>query len=77
MKKISTLLIRFSLPAMVGMIINALYNIVDRIFIGNASHVGLDGLAGLTISFPIMIILFSVGILFWGWWGNTLFNSTW
>ena len=72
-EKVSTLLIRFSLPAMVGMIINALYNIVDRIFIGNASHVGLDGLAGLTISFPIMIILFSVGILF-GVGGATLYS---
>lgn len=70
---ISSLLIKFSLPAMVGMVVNALYNIVDRIFIGNASHVGKNGLAGLTIAFPIMIILLSVGILF-GVGGATLYS---
>lgn len=71
--KISTLLFKFSIPAIVGTMINALYNVVDRIFIGNASHVGSGGLAGLTIAFPIMIILLSVGILF-GVGGATLYS---
>lgn len=35
-EKISKLLIKFSVLAVVGMMINALYNIVDRIYIGNA-----------------------------------------
>lgn len=72
-KKISTLLFYFSVPAILGMLINALYNVVDRIFIGNAAHVGKSGLAGLTISFPIMIILLSIGILF-GIGGSTLYS---
>lgn len=72
-EKISSLLFRFSVPAIVGMVINALYNVVDRIFIGNAPHVGPNGLAGLTIAFPIMIILFSVGMLF-GVGGATLYS---
>ena len=56
--KIPQLLMRFSLPAMIGMMVNAFYNIVDRFFIGNAKDLGANGLAGITIGFPIMIILF-------------------
>lgn len=60
-EKISKLLLKFSIPAIVGMIVNALYNIVDRIFIGN--FVDSLGLAGITIAFPIMIILMAFGML--------------
>lgn len=50
--KISKLLLKFSLPAIVGMLVNALYNVVDSIFIGRG--VGDLALAGVTISLPIM-----------------------
>ncbi|MFZ7131850.1 MAG: MATE family efflux transporter [Eubacteriales bacterium] len=72
-EKISKLLIKFSVPAIVGMMVNALYNIVDRIFIGNSSDLGSYGLAGITICFPIMIILMAMGVLF-GVGGATLFS---
>ncbi|MDY0210282.1 MAG: MATE family efflux transporter [Acholeplasma sp.] len=72
-EKVSSLLIKFSIPAIIGMMVNALYNIVDRIFIGNAPDLGKAGLAGITIAFPIMIILIGVGILF-GVGGATLFS---
>lgn len=72
-EKISKLLIKFSVPAIIGMVVNALYNIVDRIYIGNAPDLGANGLAGITIGFPIMIILISIGILF-GVGGATLFS---
>lgn len=55
------LLLRFSLPAIVGTLVNALYNVVDRIFIGNG--VGSLGLAGATIGFPIMIVTMAFGML--------------
>jgi putative MATE family efflux protein len=58
---IPRLLLRFSLPAIVGMLVNALYNIVDRIFIGNS--VGSLGLAGVTIGFPIMLIVMACTML--------------
>ncbi|MEL7597065.1 MAG: MATE family efflux transporter, partial [Clostridiaceae bacterium] len=50
-EEIKKLLISLSLPAMIGMIVNALYNIVDTIFVGR----GVDTLAigALTIAFPI------------------------
>lgn len=72
-EKVSNLLIKFSIPAIIGMMVNALYNVVDRIYIGNAPDLGANGLAGITIGFPIMIILLSIGLLF-GVGGATLFS---
>ncbi|MDI6704896.1 MAG: MATE family efflux transporter [Bacillota bacterium] len=72
-EKVSKLLVKFSVPAIVGMMVNALYNVVDRIFIGNCRDLGSYGLAGITIGFPIMIILLAIGILF-GVGGATLFS---
>jgi putative MATE family efflux protein len=60
-EKISKLLVRFSIPAIIGMLVNSLYNIVDRIFIGNG--VGSEGIAGAAIGFPIMLILMAVAML--------------
>ena len=60
-EKISKLLWKFSLPAIVGMVVNALYNVVDSIFVGRG--VGEIGLAAVTIAFPIMIILMGFGML--------------
>ncbi|TAH61562.1 MAG: MATE family efflux transporter, partial [Gottschalkiaceae bacterium] len=60
-EKIGKLLLKFSIPAIVGMVVNAIYNIVDRIFIGN--FVDSLGLGGITIAFPIMIIIMAFGML--------------
>jgi len=54
-EKISKLLIRFSIPCILSLLINALYNIVDQIFIGNSS-LGYLGNAATTIVFPITVI---------------------
>lgn len=60
-EKISKLLLRYSLPAVVGTMVNALYNIVDRIFIGQG--VGDEAIAGLAITFPILIFAQAFGML--------------
>jgi len=60
-QNISSLLWKFSLPAIAGMLINALYNIVDRIFVGRG--VGSLAIAATTVAFPIMLILMAVSIL--------------
>ncbi|WP_347489849.1 MATE family efflux transporter [Desulfoscipio sp. XC116] len=60
-EKIGSLLWKFSLPAIVGMLINALYNVIDRIFVGQG--VGAIAIAATTVAFPIMIILMGVSIL--------------
>ena len=72
-EKVSKLLIKFSIPAIIGMMVNALYNIIDRIYIGNSPDLGADGIAGITLVFPIMIILLALGLLF-GIGGSTLFS---
>lgn len=56
-KPIGQLLAKFSIPAVVAMFVNAIYNVVDRIFIGKL--VGEDALAGLTIVFPMMLLIFA------------------
>ena len=53
--KISKLLLKFSLPCILSLLISALYNIVDQIFIGN-SELGYLGNAATGIVFPIIII---------------------
>ena len=59
---IASLLLTFSTPAIVGMVAQALYNIVDRVFVGQA--VGLLGIAGTTLAFPFMLVLMALSMLF-------------
>lgn len=60
-RPVGKLLWEYSLPAVVGMIVMALYNIVDRVFIGQV--VGPEAIAGMTITFPLMNITTAVGVL--------------
>ena len=62
-QKVLTLLIELSVPAMIGMIVNAIYNIVDRMFIGNAPDLGSLGLAGITVSYPVTLILMALSLM--------------
>ncbi|PIE55140.1 MAG: MATE family efflux transporter [Dethiosulfovibrio peptidovorans] len=55
------LLFQFSIPAIVGMVASALYNIVDRMFIGHV--VGSRGLAAVTVTFPFFLFIIASGIL--------------
>ena len=54
-EKISKLLFKFSVPCVMGLLISALYNIVDQIFIGN-SELGYLGNAATGVSFPVICI---------------------
>lgn len=58
---VGKLLWQYSLPAIVGIVVMSLYNIVDRIFIGQG--VGSDAIAGLAITFPVMNLSAAVGTL--------------
>lgn len=53
--RIEALLLKFSIPCILSLLISALYNIVDQIFIGN-SELGYLGNAATGIVFPIIII---------------------
>ena len=62
-EKISKLLLEFSIPAIIGMIVNTLYNIIDRIFIGHIPVVGNLAIAGVGITMPLMTIIMAFGML--------------
>lgn len=62
-EKISKLLLKFSIPAIIGMIVNALYNVVDRIYIGNIPDIGGVALTGVGLTMPIMTIILAFGML--------------
>lgn len=55
-EKVGKLLIKFSLPCVLSLLISSLYNIVDQIFVGNSS-LGYLGNAATGIVFPIMIVV--------------------
>lgn len=55
---IGKLLWRFSLPGVIGMLVNATYNLVDTIFVGG---LGPGAIASLTVVFPIQIVLIAIG----------------
>ncbi len=57
-EKISKLLMSYSIPAVIAIIINAAYNIADQIFIGQA--VGYLGNAATTIIFPLLTIVMAI-----------------
>jgi Na+-driven multidrug efflux pump len=56
------LLLRFSIPAITGMVVNALYNIVDRIWVGRG--VNETALGGLSLVMPLMTIFMAFAMLF-------------
>ncbi len=62
-EKISKLLMQFSIPAIIGMMVNTLYNIIDRMYIGNIPEVGSLALTGVGITLPIMTIILAFGML--------------
>lgn len=61
-EKIPTLLRKFALPSVVAMLVSAMYNIVDQIFIGQ--YVGTLGNAATNVAFPITTICIAISVLF-------------
>lgn len=53
------LLFKLSVPAIIGMIVQALYNIVDSIYVGRLST---EALSALSISFPVQMALIAIGV---------------
>ena len=58
---IGRLLLKFSVPTALTLMVNCLYNIVDQIFIGHA--VGIKGVAATNVTFPIGIIAAALALL--------------
>ncbi len=60
-ENIGRLLVHYAIPAVIGTMVNALYNIVDRIFIGQG--VGALAISRLTLTFPILLFMQAFGML--------------
>lgn len=58
---VGRLLWKYSVPAVVGIVVMSIYNVIDRIFIGQG--VGPDAIAGLAITFPVMNVSAAFGVL--------------
>ncbi|WP_091685257.1 MATE family efflux transporter [Anaerocolumna aminovalerica] len=56
-EKISKLMLRLSLPTIIAQVINVLYNIVDRMYVGHIPEVGANALTGLGVSAPLILIV--------------------
>ena len=56
-------IVRLALPMIGAQIINALYNLVDRIYIGRIPVVGRDALTGVGITFPIVAMIMAFTML--------------
>ncbi len=59
--RILPLLWKFAWPALVTMTLNTLYNVIDRVYIGHGC--GSDAIAGLTLTFPVMMVMGAFGPL--------------
>jgi putative MATE family efflux protein len=59
---VGRLLLRFSLPAIAGLLVNALYNVVDRVFVGRG--VNEIALGGLSLVGPLMSLFMAFAMLF-------------
>ena len=60
-KKVSKLVWDYALPAIIGTMVNATYNIIDRVFIGQG--VGALAISGLAVTFPVMNLTAALGML--------------
>ncbi len=54
---VGKLLFKLALPAIVAQIINVLYNIVDRIYIGHLPEIGADALTGVGVTMPVILCI--------------------
>lgn len=58
--KLFPMILKFSIPAAISLLITAIYNIIDRIFVGNFN--GTSALAGLSVCFPLSYMMMAFGL---------------
>jgi Na+-driven multidrug efflux pump len=54
---------KFSIPCIVSLLVGALYNIVDQIFIANADYLGSYGNAANTVVFPLTVVALAIAVM--------------
>ena len=62
-EKLGTLMRRYAVPCVISLLVAALYNIVDQIFIANAEYLGSYGNAANTVVFPLTIVALAIAVM--------------
>ncbi len=62
-ERIGTLMRRYAVPCIISLLVGALYNIVDQLFIANASYLGSYGNAANTVVFPLTVVALAIAVM--------------
>lgn len=62
-EKVGKLMGKYAIPCIISLLVGALYNIVDQIFIANASYLGSYGNAANTVVFPLTVIALAIAVM--------------
>ena len=62
-EKIGKLMKQYAIPCIISLLVGALYNIVDQIFIANASYLGSYGNAANTVVFPLTVVALAIAVM--------------
>jgi len=62
-ERVSNLMRQYAIPCIISLLVGALYNIVDQIFIANASYLGSYGNAANTVVFPLTVVALAIAVM--------------
>lgn len=62
-EKVGTLMRKYAVPCVISLLVAALYNIVDQIFIANADYLGSYGNAANTVVFPLTVVALAIAVM--------------
>ncbi len=62
-ERIGKLMRQYAIPCIISLLVGALYNIVDQIFIANASYLGSYGIAANTVVFPLTVVALAIAVM--------------
>ena len=62
-ESVGRLMRRYAVPCVISLLVGALYNIVDQIFIANASYLGSYGNAANTVVFPLTVVALAIAVM--------------
>ena len=62
-ERIGKLMGQYAIPCIISLLVGALYNIVDQIFIANASYLGSYGNAANTVVFPLTVVALAIAVM--------------
>lgn len=62
-ERIGKLMRQYAIPCIISLLVGALYNIIDQIFIANASYLGSYGNAANTVVFPLTVVALAIAVM--------------